>query len=123
MVGVPSSQPNGDLLYKYTNGTFSDNITIPAAYGAYDGTTYVYRGIDIPQQEKRYACGPRCIKVWAHRSIGQGESSTFFECPITVNDVTNVTKTTTNSQSLPNDMARFAAASIALQGRPTLLNG
>ena len=97
MVGDPHSQPNGDVLYQYTNGTFNGNITIPGAYGAYDGTIYVYRGTNVPQKGVTYACSPRCIKMWwAHRLIGNGEISTFFECSITVKDVSN---TTTGSQA------------------------
>lgn len=120
MVGKRRRQPNGDSLYEYTNGSFTDNITIPGAYGAFSGTTYIYRGIKVPQQAQTYACGQRCIKMWAHRSIGHGENSTFFECPITVNNVSNVSNAADDSRRLPDDMARLVAASIALQGRPSI---
>ena len=116
VTGDPQPQGGGNWLYKFGNDTFKGNITIPGAYGALDGTTYIYRGINVPQQASKYACGPRCIKMWAHRSEGYGEPSTFFECPITVNEVNNATE---DYQRLPYDMARLAAASIALQGRPS----
>ena len=115
MVGEPTSVPDGNLDYKYTNGTFSGNITIPAQSGAIDGTTYIYQGINTPQKAVTYACGPRCIWVWAHKSRGHGEKSAFFQCPITVNTVSNAPNDT---QHISDDMARIAAASIALQGRP-----
>ncbi|KAL9126100.1 MAG: hypothetical protein Q9217_004800 [Psora testacea] len=115
MVGSAQPQPNGDLLYTYTNSTSTDNITIPAQSGTFNGTTYVYRGVKTPQDAGTYACGDRCIKMWAHKSRGHGENSTFYECPITVNAVSN---TTNDTQKVSNDMARLAAASIALQGRP-----
>lgn len=119
MIGGPQLLGGGDLLFEFRNDTFTDNITIPAAYGALDGTTYIYRGLNVPQQAITYACGPRCIKMWAHRSQGYGENSTFFECPITVNEVNNATE---DYQRLSYDMARLAAASIALQGRPSGIN-
>lgn len=119
MVGIGQTQQNGDVFYEYTNGTFKGNITIPGAYTAIDGTTYIYRGTLVPEQAEYYACGPRCIKMWAHRAFGHSEPSIFFECPITVNDVNNATE---GSQRLSNEMARLAAASIALQGRPTTVD-
>ncbi|KAL2038204.1 hypothetical protein N7G274_009152 [Stereocaulon virgatum] len=61
MVGSPQTQPNGDLLCEYKSDTFNINIIIPAASGALDGATYIYRGINIPQQEVTYVCSPGCI--------------------------------------------------------------
>lgn len=119
MDGNPKQQ-NGNTVFQYKNDTFKHNITIPGAYGAFDGTTYIYRGVNIPQQAVTYACGPRCIKMWAHRSQGGGENSTFFECPITVSEVSN---NATENQQLSYERARLAAASIALQGRSSNING
>lgn len=119
MVGEPRDVGDGILYYEYTNGTFSGNITIPGQSGAFDGTTYIYRAIKTPQQANIYACGPRCIWLWAHKARGHGESSTFYQCPITVNNVTvNLTSNALNdTQKVSNDLARQSAASIALQGR------
>lgn len=116
MVGEPRTESSGTLLYNYTNGTFNSSINIPEQTNAFDGTTYIYRGINTPENAVTYACGPRCIWMWAHKSVGHGEPSTFYQCPITVSPVSNVTNDT---QNIPDGMARLAAASIALQGRPS----
>ena len=113
MIGDPTTVDNGDLLYKYTNHTYNGSIRIPGESGAIDGTTWVYRDTKIPQEADEYACGPRCIKMWAHRANGHGEHSTFYECPITVNHVSNSLH---NEQDVSDGIARLAAASIALQG-------
>lgn len=42
------------------------------------------------------------------------EKSTFYQCPIHISPVSNATKPT---QDISDDVARIAAASIALQGR------
>ena len=114
MDGEPSDASDGNSLFKFKNETYSGNITIPAQSGAWDGTTFIYGGTRIPEEAVTYACGPRCILVWAHRARGHGEESTFFQCPITVNLVSNANGT----QQVPNGIARLAATSIALQGRP-----
>ena len=119
MVGQPHDTSDGNINYKYTNDTVSGNITIPGQSGTFSGTTYVYGGFNTPQEAVTYACGPRCIWVWAHKLSGHGESSTFYQCPITVNPVSNAPNDT---QQVPDGMARLAAASIALQGRPSSTN-
>ena len=116
MVDDPIDVSEGIILYKFTNGTYNSNITIPGQSGAWDGTTYIYGGTRTPQEAVTYACGPRCIWVWAHRARGHGEPSTFYQCPITVNPVTDAPD---ESQQVSDGMARLAAASIALQGRPS----
>ena len=118
MVGEPQDVSDGILRYEYTNGTFNGSITIPGQSGTFDGTTYIYRGGNTPQEAviNVNACGPRCIWVWAHKLVGSGESSTFYQCPITVSQVSN---TTNDTQKVSKDMARLSAASIALQGRPS----
>lgn len=121
MVDGPQNGWDGNKYYEYTNGTFSGNITIPRQSSTFDGTTYIYRAIKTPQQAHRYSCGPRCIWLWAHKALGHGESSTFYQCPITVNQVTvdlasNALKDT---QKISDDLALHSAASIALQGRPS----
>ena len=115
---------NGNLaawLYEFTNGTFSGNITIPVGSEALRGTTYVYRGINVPQLATTYACGPRCIWMWAHRSFargpdGSGDSNkdASFQCKVTVSDVANATR---EEHHVPDEMARLAASAIGLQGR------
>lgn len=119
MVGDPRDVTDGNVYYEYTNGTYSGNITIQGPSGAWDGTTYIYGGVKIPQEADIYACGPRCIWIWAHRARGHGEPSTFYKCPITVNLVSNALN---HTQQVPDGMARLAAASIALQGRSSYNN-
>ena len=116
VVGIPTTLANGDLLYIYKNDTYDGNITIPGQSNSVSGTTWIYRGTETPENAVQYACGPRCIIMWAHRSFGYGESSAFFECPITVNHVENITH---DGQAISNNTARLAAASIALQGQPS----
>ena len=118
MVGKPHDGSDGNVDYKYTNGTIHGNITIPGQSSAFEGTTYIYQGINTPQKAVKYACGPRCIWMWVHKSRGPapGQKFVFYQCPITVNSVSN---TTNDTQEVSNDMARLAAASIALQGRPS----
>ena len=116
MVGEPQAGKGATSLYSFTNGTFNGSISIPDQSGAFDGTTYIYRGANTPQNAVTYACGPRCIWMWAHKSRGNGEPSTFYQCPITVSLVRNASN---DAQNISDGMARLAAASIALQGRPS----
>lgn len=119
------SQPNppkydgrgsGFLFFEYQNDTYRGNVTIPDALSAANATTYIYRGTLIPQVATVYACGPRCIRMWAHKARGYGEAAEFFECPITVSEVHNATN---NTQNVSDGIARLAAASLGLQGRPS----
>ena len=113
---------NGDLAafnWTYSNGTMSDKITIPTEYSAWDSTTYIYQGPDIPQNETESACGPRCIWMWAFRANStlpsdRNQPLAVFRCSITISQVTN---TTLESQTISDEMAKLAAASIGLQGR------
>jgi hypothetical protein len=100
--------------YTYGNKTFNSNITIPKASEGRSGTTYVYRGTKHPRDTETYACGARCILMFAHKSQGPDQPSTFYECPITVSPVKNATR---DEHHFPDRVARVAAASIALQGR------
>ena len=104
------------INFEYANESFSGNISIPKQSDGSSGTTYIYRGTEVPQNETEYSCGPRCLWMWAHKSQGQGESSTFIQCPITIS---SVSYTTRDTEILSDDLARLAASSIALQGRWT----
>lgn len=100
--------------YTFTNGSYTSNIMIPVNMEAWNGTTYVFRGIRIPQNADGWSCGPRCMWMWAHKSPGAGDHSKFYQCPITVSHVSNVTDP---RHDLADGMARVAASSIGLQGR------
>lgn len=99
--------------FTYTNKTFSDSILIPAQIDNFDGTVYIYRAFNTPQNATIYSCGPRCIWMWAHRTLLGKEPSTFYQCPITVNSVQNVLQ---DAHQVTDDIARLAASSIGLQG-------
>ena len=125
--GVKVNDLNGDLAaynWSYSNGTVNGSITIPTTYSAFDSTTYVYRGTNIPQLETQQACGSRCMWMWAYRARStfpqdSGQEMAVFQCPITISEVSNTTNAT---QEISDGMAKLAAASIALQGRFVGLN-
>lgn len=94
------------------NSTLNETISIPKRDAALNATTYIYNGTFPPPEATLQACGDRCIWLYAWRSY----QTAVFKCPITVS---KVTKATENWQDLPDGIARYAAASIALTGRNT----
>ena len=112
----------GDHYFEYKNadGSVRGNITIPVAYIGISSTTYIYRGLNSPQNAPAQQCGDRCTILWAYRGPGDPadntvkESIQIYQCNVTVTAVTN---TTDPIKELPDDMARLAAASISLSGR------
>lgn len=107
--GIPDA-----LEFKIDNGSAHDIIIIPQQLGGVDSTTYIYRGIAPPPNATTFACGDRCIWMWAFKNVGHNENATFYKCPITISPVSNVKKAT---QHVPDSVARLAASAIALQGR------
>ena len=108
--------PDGDndtQFFFYNNSTYSSKIAIPRSVGAFNSTTYVYDGVNIPQFATRVARGPRCLTIYVLR-LGRPFPANIFSCDISV---TNVTNTTAPWQEYPDGMARLAVASIALTGR------
>ena len=99
----------------FANDTYTGNIQFPKQLSAHNATIYVYNGTHKPQNEDWQSCGDRCIWIHAFSSPGKGQPR-MFSCPITISNVTN---TMEPAQELPADMARLAAASIALSGRFT----
>ena len=110
--GVPK---NSAQNFTYSNGSVNGSILIPNDKLGFVGTTYIYRGFDPPPKATQYACGPRCIWMWAYKNVG-GDGPKFYQCPITVGPVGN---TSQPEASVPDSVARVAAASIALQGQET----
>lgn len=101
--------------YTFSNSTYTSTISIPISSEGWAATTYIYRGTALPHLAGVNSCGDRCMWIWAHRaSIPGNDTSTFYQCPITISEVSN---TTTDLQDIPDSVARVAAASIALQGR------
>ena len=123
--GTKSKDLNGDLAafsWKYSNGTVNGSIVIPTAISAFDGTTYIYNGTEIPQKEQASSCGPRCMWMWAYKAPQNFSSDTdhemaAYQCPITVGPVRNATRDT---HVVDDQLAKLAASAIALQGRSTL---
>ena len=105
--------------YQSTNGTTNGSIVIPTSALGNDGTTYIYRGINIPKDATSSAVryGDRGIWMWAYRNIQSKnlEPPLFFECPVNVSTVSNVRGDP--KVNITDDLAREAAASIALQGQ------
>ena len=103
--------------YTFFNSTYNSSISIPTSSDGWTATTYIYRGTKPPHLATVNSCGDRCMWIWAHRtSVPEEDTSTFYQCPITVSEVSNAM---TDLQDVPNSVARIAAASIALQGRWT----
>lgn len=115
------AKDTGGLLdafnFKISNGSVNDSIIIPRHAGAVDATTYIYRGFHPPPQAKgkEVRCGNRCIWMWAHKNVGVGEKSAFYQCPITISNVISTNDhTIQKTQVVPDDVAYLAASSIAL---------
>lgn len=98
------------------NSTRNETIAIPKREAADDATTFIYDGSSAPPDATIQACGDRCLWLYAWRSGGPitKRPPAVFKCPITVSEVTHVKE---DWQALRNDIARYAAASIALTGR------
>jgi hypothetical protein len=109
-------EANEAKTFTYTNGSSTATITIPKSSLGREGTTYIYRDTEKPESAKTYACGSdrRCISMWAYKNPGENERDAFYECPIRISTVNN---STLSEHNVPDDVARTAAASIALQGR------
>ncbi|KAL8903125.1 MAG: hypothetical protein Q9207_004128 [Kuettlingeria erythrocarpa] len=118
--GVPDVEGKGPgSIFTYGNNTFTGEIQIPQSSLRAAGTTYMYKGIQAPDHTE-HRCGPRCMWLWAfmngklRKKLNIKEPPTFYKCPITINQVSNAWN---DSQMLPDEVARIAAVSIALQGR------
>ena len=103
-----------NYTFKNENGSYTSSIQIPLANSAFMSTTYIYRGIHIPQKAETHRCGLRCISMWAYLSE-KGTGGSFFECPITISTVNNTSPDSVHAVS--NDLALIAAASIGPQSR------
>ena len=101
--------------YTYSNGTFNGSISLPMQIDTFDGTVYTYRGFNVPQNASVWACGDRCMWMWAHKTATPSEQSTFYQCPVTVKSV-QYHGTLQEKHKVPGGIARLAASSIALQG-------
>lgn len=121
VIGDPTVKSSNDgendtWVWKISNSTHNETISIPKREAADDATTYIYNGFNAPPGAPLQACGDRCILLYAWRSGGPltKRQSAVFKCPINISNVTNSDE---DWKVLPNDIARYAAASIALTGR------
>ncbi|KAL8910662.1 MAG: hypothetical protein Q9171_004078 [Xanthocarpia ochracea] len=105
--------------FTYGNDILTEQIQIPRSSLGWSGTTYMYKGIQAPDYTE-YGCGPRCMWLWAYKNPGPSkeindkEPPTFYKCPITISEVRNAWK---DSHIVPDEVARIAAVSLALQGQ------
>lgn len=114
---ITSVERGSDTNSQWTNYTLNDtsvgDLSIPARIDNFDGTVYIYRDFDIPQNASRWSCGPRCIRMWAHKTVYQSEPTTVYQCPITVSPVRNASL---YEHGIPDGVARLAASAIGLEG-------
>lgn len=112
-VGDPKTPKNyiSAMKYTYSNDSTTGSIVIPTSALGNDGTTYIYQGTRPPAKATTFGNGDRGIKMWVYKNP---KHPLFYECPITVSVVYNVTDPRHN---ITDDVAREAAASIALQGQ------
>ena len=118
--GVIDSQDGFEdtYVYSFNNKTFNGLLGIPRIHTAFDATTYLYNGTDIPQVvDPEATCGKRCVRLYAYRGLGHNPErpSSIFSCEVSVSEVMNAEEAAMHR--LPDDMARVAASSIALSGR------
>ncbi|KAL8987551.1 MAG: hypothetical protein Q9177_003249 [Variospora cf. flavescens] len=105
------------VRYTYRNATSNGTLSIPTAVLGRDATTYIYRGLAPPadaSDSRLVVCGERCMYVWVYRNDGDNGGPKFYQCPITVSNVTN---SVLPEHHVPDGVARVAAVSIALQGQ------
>lgn len=122
---MDSSDGKQDVrVLQYFNSTFNGKISVPKCDGALDSTTYIYNGVDPPQNGTSQLCGTRCLWLYAWQNKGSFTKRPMFlfQCPISISEVSNITPHR-DWQILPDMNARLAAASIALTGRYTNTNG
>ena len=108
--GSDGKEPN---TFTYTNGTHNGTVAIPNVYLGDLGTTYMYLGHNPPASAPLYSCGDRCLWMWAYKNGGSPEPSAFYQCAVNISAVSN---TSAPQHSIPDHMAKKAAASIAVHG-------
>ncbi|MCJ1463715.1 hypothetical protein MMC07_002324 [Pseudocyphellaria aurata] len=98
------------------DSTHNETLEIPKREAALDATTFFYYGTSAPPDATVQSCGDRCMWLYAWRSAGPQTKRTaaIFKCPISVSEVTHANH---DWHKLDDDIARYAAASIALTGR------
>ena len=102
------------MNFTYSNNATTGSILIPTSALGNEGTTYIYRGVQMPPNTTIAANGPRGLSIWAYRNKGKDQGPLFYECPVSISTVTNVKDPIHN---ITDDVAREAVASIALQGQ------
>lgn len=108
--------PKSEFVWPFQNSTGIYSLSIPRSILARASTTYIWNGTATPPLATQQTCGPRCIVLFALRDMDRGSNHeiTIFQCRITISLMSNVKNP---AHVLSDNMARTAAASIALSGR------
>lgn len=108
--------PESDYVWVFQNSTGKYPISVPRPLLAFDSTTYIWNGTDLPTNSSWLPCGPRCVVLYALRDMQRGPDHeiSIFQCHITISPVFNIKNP---AHELSDGVARMAAASIALSGR------
>ena len=116
-VNTPDGPETG-WVYSFYNETYNSSLWIPRFDAAFDATTYIYNSLAYPQEVNEMTCGDRCLQMFAFRSKGvrSNRTNAMFSCPITISEVSNPTQP---AHHVTADIAKIAAAAIALHGRYT----
>lgn len=112
-----SDGTNNVFIWPFVNATANTTIEVPRSACAQSSTTYIWNDKVLPRYTRAQACGPRCVFMYALRDMirPQGRQELFmFQCQVTVSPVSGITHP---AHRLSDDVARTAAASIALTGR------
>ena len=121
----PPSEPtddqdgqNNSRDYTFYNGTANITVSSPNNQRAWNATTYIWNGMNLPLSADAESCGERCVHVYAHRVMAKDgrndQQEDMFQCPITVTPMSNADLPV---HELPDNMARMAAGAIGLTGR------
>ncbi|ERF68528.1 hypothetical protein EPUS_05667 [Endocarpon pusillum Z07020] len=117
--------------FTYTNANDAKDtgtITIPKHSLGREGTTYIYRGFHDPTVADQQSCGPRRLWMWAYKNPSghpknpsgdpkaPPEPSAFYKCPVNISEVINADPNQPK-HFVPDEVAKMAAASIAMQGQ------
>ena len=124
-ISEPKAQLQNDKTavvwnWTFSNSTYTSTIAYPTQLDALCGTTYIYRGADVPQRDNTQSCSDngRCIWIWAHKTrcptMPSDPNPAFFQCPVSISNVTNAN---VPEHEISDSIARLAASAIALNGR------
>ena len=112
-ISAHDNNPTNFTISK-TGSTDKQWIVIPDVYLNPNGTTYIYQGFHDPVHAPWFSCGDRCVKMWAYKNPPRQNATAFYECSVAISIVANASEP---QHAIPDDMAKLAAAAIALGGQ------